>query len=815
MKTMLRDAARDYMARGWHPVPNGAPVVGDKDTGKAPTITGWQNHKATEADLPLYKNGMNIGISCGPSRLVVLDFDAAEAYPAWAAAHPEAARTYTVARTNAEPGRCHKYYRLADGQPAPAQLAKVKVGWGDLKSVGGQVVAPPSVHSTGGRYVVTQDTEPLPWRPEYTPEVYEPGLPKKKPLVDYLPKDEPATPPPAGMPGIPPSVADAIAAGADEGGRNATAFFIAVQLRDEGWPADATLEQVMYFAGRCRPAMNESEVRAAVASAYSKIAREPAAGPEHTDAFGAAHDGRKQTMGEAQAEPWPEPLPLGGLATPPPPWPWDCFPATLAALGRAIVDTMNTPPELPGGALLGAVSIACRNVARIEIKADHHQHANLFVLAAMTVGGTKTPVCRVVQKPLLARQREMRERSEKELAQWAADARAARAQITGIERQLAKGDGDTVKLTAEILRLQAVETAKPCAPVLVCNDVTGEAAARIMARNGSVLGIFSSEARHVLSIARGRYNSQGADIGLYLAGHAGDFWRNDRSAVDKPSFELACPVLAAFLATQTDSLQTLGQSDELRESGFLARWIFLLPERAGGAEYPTASIEPEILAAYDAGITKLLGLAMATDAEGNACPHVVGLDYRAFGLWKSFHDEVKRDALAAPPLLAGCLSKLPEHAARVGLCFHLYEHAEAGRAITSTITPDEMRRAIELARCLRAHLGRAVAFMGETPEKSKARELWPLLDKHRAKLAGLREAEGLGRVEAVKPRDVARFGWAGLDECNAAREALLFLELRGWLKSATHPARVKAAPSHELFLICPNPAIPPAGLNEG
>ncbi len=745
----------------------------------------------------------NLGIACGPSRLVVLDFDTPEAFYPWAAALPEAVHTYTVARDNAEPGRCHLYFALGPGQEPPRQLTKAATGWGDLKSVGGQVVAPPSVHYTGGRYTVTNEAVPLPWRVEYTPEPYAPGLPiQAAPFVSHV------TSQPAGKaPGIPPSVQAHIDAGAVEGARNQTAFFCATQLRDEGHTEAATLELLRGFAGRCTPPFDEKELATTVASAFKAAPRTPAVGQNGPAFYGKECVNRQaesiRNTAQAATEPWPEPLPLGGTSDPCPPWPWESFPAPLADLGKAIAATMNVSDELPGLGLLCAVSIACRKVARIEIKRDHHQFANVYGLAALPVAGTKTPVARVIQRSLLQWQRAMREKHSVEMRQWAAAWTAAKAEIIRLEKCIARGDGNLVQLSAEIGKHQAVEHNKPCQPVLIANDCTSEAMARIMAHNGEYLGIFSSEARAVLAIAKGKYLQQGADIQVWLAGHGGDYLRYDRNAADKPPFEICEPVLSAFLATQRDSLQTMGHSMELRESGFLARWIYVLPDKPGSGEYPVDSIEPRILEAYNTIMTRLLDLGPALDENQQACPHNVCMDHRAFGYWKTFHDQTKREAMAAPPLLAGCLNKLPEHSARIALAFHLFETAAEKSDITRTLTPDAMRRALALGEVLKAHIKRAAAFMGDSDERNAARLLWPCLDANRAKLAAKREREGLGSIEAVKPRDVARYRWAGVETTTAAWAALAELALRGWVRAFTAPARAKAAPAHELFMLYP------------
>ena len=802
----FRDAARAYLARGWAPIPIAGAEPGNKDTGKAPVLKGWETYcPPCEKIAALWPDGhrRNLGISCGPSRLVVLDFDAPDAYPIWAAAHPEAARSYTVARDNAEPGRCHVYFIMGDEQDAPAQLTKTATGWGDLKSEGGQVVAPPSVHYTGGAYRVVQDAEPLPWRDEYTPEVYAPGLPERKTRTPAT-APAPAPRPDAKGRGIPPSVADLLAAGAPEGTRNQTAFHIATQLRDEGYSEAEALDLLERFGARCTPPMDTEELRATVKSSYKAAPRPPATDPQAAAFYGKGN-ATQETAEPPAPDSWPEPQPISALGEAPPPWPWEVYPPTLRDIGKAISETMNVPAELPGLGLLCAASIAARNVARVEIKRGHYQYPNLYGMAAAPVYVGKTPVARVIQAPLLDFQKEQSEHYKSDLAKWAAEAKAARAQAVGIERKLARGDGDTAELTRELERLAAIENAKPTPPAFIVNDCTPERMASLMHFNGGRLGVFTSEARQVLSIARGRYSNQGSDIQLWLAGHGGDYLRYDRNASDKPPFEIHHPTLAAFLATQPDSLRTLGASAELRESGFLARWLYVVPETNGQNEYPVESISLEILSEYDLMMRGVLGMQYDADAEGDPRPHLCRMTPGAFTLWKKYHDTIKADAREAAPLLAQCLGKMPEHLARIALVFHLVGCAEAGN-MPGAIAEEYVERAYTLGVALLAHIRRAVALMGETTERNQARELWPVLDAHRPKLREMRTAEKLGDVEAVKPRDVARYSWAGIEDTDAARAALDVLEVKGWLRSATVHGKVRAAPAHELYYLHPKGA---------
>jgi hypothetical protein len=108
--------------------------------GKRPLATDWSRHWTFE------RPEGNAGAVCGPDAgLLVIDVDTAEAaqvYDSWGLP-----TTYTVATGRGGPGR-HYYYRWPAGlERVPNRLDGV-----EIKGPGRQVVAPGSLHKSGGRY---------------------------------------------------------------------------------------------------------------------------------------------------------------------------------------------------------------------------------------------------------------------------------------------------------------------------------------------------------------------------------------------------------------------------------------------------------------------------------------------------------------------------------------------------------------------------------------------------------------------------------------------------------------------------------------
>lgn len=198
----------------------------------------------------------------------------------------------------------------------------------------------------------------------------------------------------------------------------------------------------------------------------------------------------------------------------------EVFPPVLADLGREIVRTIGTCDELPGLGLLCVASIALRNKVRIQIKLGHVQFPNLYGLAILPPGQKKTPVGKVLLPPFNDWHKEQAELHRSTLNDWEARARVARARMAEMEKRVAKAEGDEAReLEQSIAEQQRILKDKPVKPCLFTNDATSEIVARLMDEHGGAMGVFTTEGRKVLAIARGRYTKgSGSDIDLWLAG---------------------------------------------------------------------------------------------------------------------------------------------------------------------------------------------------------------------------------------------------------------------------------------------------------
>src|SRR5207245_3908520 len=139
-KTTL-DAAREYVRRGWAPVPVLART-------KKPSLSDWPSLKLGEADLPQYfGHGEGVGLSLGSASvgLVDVDVDTREAAITAQFFLPE---TGLISGRSSKPAS-HRWYVT---QPAPSGEKFADIGGSciiELRSTGQHTVVPPSIHPSG------------------------------------------------------------------------------------------------------------------------------------------------------------------------------------------------------------------------------------------------------------------------------------------------------------------------------------------------------------------------------------------------------------------------------------------------------------------------------------------------------------------------------------------------------------------------------------------------------------------------------------------------------------------------------------------
>jgi hypothetical protein len=351
----LLNKALDYAARGWRVLPlhshvDGVCTCGRPKCGsvaKHPLLTNGVKGATTDEETVrswwTEINDANIGIAAG-NGLLVLDIDAKhgglETLAKHEAQYGPMPTTPTVATGG---GGKHYYLRLPEGMKA-GNRAGIAPGI-DVRSDGGYVVAPPSLHASGRRYewIVSPDT-PLAEPPAWLLELLGAAKPaaKNSMVLTVQATGEDLT----------------NHSGASEGQRNATLCrLIGTHLALGEDPADIE-ELALEWAERCSPPMDNSEVVRTLQS----LAKKHECG---TNVVQTSSD-------ELDLLPLPEP----------PQWP-TLDPVALHGILGDIVRTLEPETEADPVGVLMSMLVAVGNVIgrkpSFPVEGDSH-HTNLFAV---------------------------------------------------------------------------------------------------------------------------------------------------------------------------------------------------------------------------------------------------------------------------------------------------------------------------------------------------------------------------------------------------------------------------------------------------
>ncbi|GAA3586778.1 hypothetical protein GCM10022222_84370 [Amycolatopsis ultiminotia] len=263
------DAALDAAARGWAVFPLRA-------GSKRPAIAGWERQATRNPEqIRTWWTGQptaNIGIACGPSNLLVLDFDAARGVvpERWArlgvthgrdviallaarARQPVPHHTLKVTTPRGE----HWFFRLPPGTRVRSTVGAGRHGLGwhaDTRGPGSLVVAPGSVGHVDGitvPYTISQDL-PVALAPGWLVTILTPPPPS-------IPSTGSPPPPPARSRRVTAYVHAALTAEcrnvatADEGERHIRLFAAAAALGEllaNGWISHADITRHLTAAAR-------------------------------------------------------------------------------------------------------------------------------------------------------------------------------------------------------------------------------------------------------------------------------------------------------------------------------------------------------------------------------------------------------------------------------------------------------------------------------------------------------------------------------------------------------------------------------------
>jgi hypothetical protein len=394
---------------------------------------------------------------------------------------------------------------------------------------------------------------------------------------------------------------------------------------------------------------------------------------------------------------------------------------------------------------LGILSASIGAGLQVTSGPNRVTRGNLYIMASAESGSGKSETFRHAAKPFHDFERDAVERwrtetapkveteaamLESRVAQLKKDAgRAADA----IEREAIRGELE--KATADLTKAKA-----DCiAPALLCEDVTSEKLAVMLAHNREQLASLSPDAGNIVNNLLGRYSKlDRTDEGIYLKAFSGDSYRVDR--LGREPVLLQRPCLAALWLVQPDKIETLLGKTELTDGGMIPR---LLVCHTRAMPRPIVDGVDGIPADTANAWAMLVGKLMQTFRMADA-PITIEPTPEARQMMKEHHNQIVERRNGELRDVTTYAARWNEQAWRIAVCLHAGLHGEdaggrnlaADTAASAIALADwfagEQLRILERGRhaARRGKLDEVLALLADNPKGITAR------DVHRARIVG-------------------------------------------------------------------------------
>lgn len=643
----------------------------DGKRGKHP-LGPWKEQATTDLVKvrQMFAGGpFNIGIACGPSKLLVVDEDGPRDLRAFAATAglvvPDTRAVRTGRGTHLFFRHDHALRALGNGE---GLLREYDI---NIRGAGGYVVAPGSTHETGSFYDFVEPSTPVLPPPEWLLDA-----------VTTRPRRQ-----------SPPSSADV--------GRTTHSGLIPLGKRHS---------ELVSYAGRlANSSLHPDELKPVFLERYYDCVQPPGAvvGARYEDptcgepftreeALALLADvlSRYQDQAGDGLSGWTASTPAALSRTRArSPFPVDALPDPLGPMVAAVAEFTQTDAAMAGTTCLAMLGAAAGGRVLLEVRPGWREPLNLFTATVAGPGERKSAVQQVMSSPLQDAEVELAERvSGKRLEATMTKEVAAKAADIARQKASKADDPDERK---ELLRdaLNAVQAAEsievPILPRLLADDVTPERCAGLLAEQDGRLAVVSAEGG-IFDVLGGRYSGGIPSLDVFLKGHSGDQLRIDRQSREPQIIRR--PALTLSLMLQPSVLNSIARNKDFRGRGLLARFLYSVPESKVGHRVIGANVVPEEVERAYGRLIKGLAVELADWLD----PAVLQLSPQAL----SALDEVAREL--EPQLgpggelqhIADWGSKFVGAVARIAGLVHLAAHPENGWRMP--VEAESMERAVRL-----------------------------------------------------------------------------------------------------------------------
>ncbi|OEU64731.1 MAG: hypothetical protein BBJ57_04000 [Desulfobacterales bacterium PC51MH44] len=407
----------------------------------------------------------------------------------------------------------------------------------------------------------------------------------------------------------------------------------------------------------------------------------------------------------------------------------DFLPGILGEITRAVSIATETPLELAAGLILSVLGTASQGKFIVQVKPGYTEPVNLWTIVALDSANRKSSVLMKMTKPLS----EWEGRKCKELEPIIKKAKSMwqnqQARLKSLRGKYGKAKPDELKgIEAEILEIENDLVEVPNHPKVWSQDVTTERLGSLMAEHDEKMSILSTEGG-IFDIIGGRYSNGIPNYDLYLQSHSCDPVKVDRES--RGPVYLERPALSMGLSPQPEVLRCLVDKSGFRGRGFLARFLYLLPQSTlGYRKLESEPVPEDVEKEYCDLVHSLLDIE-AKDEQGEKITYILKLSNKAYQEWLEFARVVEKDLREGGRFeyITDWAGKLSGAAARIAGLLHCAENPYQPWA--KNISIETMQRALDLASIFSSHALIAFDMMGADKALEKARKIWRWIERNR------------------------------------------------------------------------------------
>ncbi len=771
------EAAREYLARGWRPIPIPFRT-------KAPTLKGWPDLRLTEADLPRSLSGpSNVGVLLGaPSgNLVDVDLDCDEAVALAATFLPETGSRFGRASKRGS----HWLYLSEIPTEKYKDVGDDKSMLVEIRGTAAQTVVPPSVHPTG---------EPIEWELDGDPGTVTADELRRSvtmlAVTALLSRHWPKT----------------------SGTRDDIAMAAAGLLLRAGLPEDL-VDRVTECAARVAGDEDSKDRRKAKGTAEALAAGKRVTGGTRLGEL-LTGDGPRvveqiqrwlPSLAPTDPNDWPAPQPLPTALSPVPAFNADLLPTAFAPWVNDIAERAQCPPDFVAvGALVAAASVIGRQVTiRPKGRDDWTVVPNLWALCIGRPGIMKSPALKEATRPLERLAIEAREafEAQQQRSKFEEEKAKARRRILEKKIRVALESGDDVDaLRAEFDAMQETE---PAERRYVVNDATVEKLGETLNENpNGVLGFRDEQSGWLAMLEREGHEN---DRAFYCEAWNGDgSYVYDRIGRGTIYIKAACVSMLGGIQPgplQAHLQEVFGRGTT--DDGLIQRFqLMVYPDIVGAwtnfDRWPSTEAKNRVFQIFRQ--LAELDIVLLGAVQGEGLPYL-RFTAEAQDVFNGWRGELERRLRTSDdhPVIQSHLAKYRSLMPSLALLFHVIDCVE--QRTGGFVSEQAARKAVAWCAYLEAHARRV--YQSITAASATAASALA------AKIAA-------GQLTSpFRARTVYQKGWAGLSEMVQIDRALDFLEELRWVRRMEAPSTVRGGRPTVEYLVNPSvvtgPPSPPEG----